>query len=143
MTGMKRLNLMVASTVGTTLEWYDFFVFAACAVLVFNTKFFVTSSPFVATILSLGSFSVGFLARPLGGILFGIGGDRFGRKQMLVVSLLLMGAGTFAIGLLPTYETIGVLAPITLVLLRIVQGIAVGGEATGAILIIAESMPAG
>ena len=140
---MKRLNLMVASTVGTTLEWYDFFAFAACAVLVFDKKFFATDDPFISTILSLGTFSVGFLARPLGGILFGIGGDRFGRKKMLVVSLLLMGLGTFAIGLLPTYESIGVLAPILLVLLRITQGIAVGGEATGAILMIAESMPGG
>ena len=139
---MKRINLMVASTVGTTLEWYDFFVFATCAVLVFDKKFFATSDPFVATILSLGTFSVGFLARPLGGVLFGIAGDRFGRKNMLVVSLLMMGLGTFAIGLLPTVETIGILAPIALVLLRILQGVAVGGEATGAILIIAESMPA-
>lgn len=139
---MKRINLMVASTIGTTLEWYDFFLFGACAILVFNKTFFVNDDPFVASLLSLGTFSVGFLARPLGGILFGIGGDRYGRKKMLVVSLLLMGFGTFAIGLLPTYATIGVYAPIGLVVLRILQGVAVGGEATGAILIIAESMPA-
>ena len=139
---MKRINLMIASTVGTTLEWYDFFVFGACAILVFNKTFFVSDDPFVASLLSLGTFSVGFLARPLGGILFGIGGDRYGRKKMLVVSLLMMGFGTFAIGLLPTYASIGIYAPIGLVVLRIFQGIAVGGEATGAILIIAESMPA-
>ena len=139
---MKRINLMVASTVGTTLEWYDFFVFGACAILVFNKTFFVSDDPFVASLLSLGTFSVGFLARPLGGILFGIGGDRYGRKKMLVVSLLMMGVGTFAIGLLPTYASIGIYAPIGLVVLRVLQGIAVGGEATGAILIIAESMPA-
>lgn len=139
---MKRINLMVASTVGTTLEWYDFFVFGACAILVFNKTFFVSDDPFVASLLSLGTFSVGFLARPIGGILFGIGGDRYGRKKMLVVSLMMMGVGTFAIGLLPTYASIGIYAPIGLVVLRILQGIAVGGEATGAILIIAESMPA-
>ena len=139
---MKRINLMVASTIGTTLEWYDFFVFGACAILVFDKTFFVSDNPFVATLLSLGTFSVGFLARPIGGILFGIGGDRYGRKKMLVVSLLMMGFGTFAIGMLPAYATIGIYAPIGLVVLRIFQGIAVGGEATGAILIIAESMPA-
>jgi len=139
---LKRLNLMIASTVGTTLEWYDFFVFATCAVLVFDKKFFPVDDPFVATLLSLGTFSVGFLARPLGGVVFGIAGDRFGRKNMLVISLLMMGVGTFLIGLLPTYETIGIMAPILLIVLRILQGIAVGGEASGAILIIAESMPA-
>jgi MFS family permease len=137
----KRINLMFASTVGTTLEWYDFFAFAACAVLVFDKKFFVSGDPFLSTLLSLGTFTVGFLARPIGGILFGIAGDRVGRKKMLVISLLMMGAGTFAIGLLPTYQTIGVAAPILLVTLRFIQGIAVGGEATGAILMIAESMP--
>lgn len=139
---MKRLNLMVATTVGTTLEWYDFFTFATLAVLVFDKQFFAASDPFVATLLALGTFSVGFVARPVGGILFGIAGDRFGRKKALIASLLLMGVGTFLIGLLPTYATAGVLAPLALVVLRLAQGIAVGGEATGAILIIAESMPA-
>ncbi|MFG1466663.1 MFS transporter [Xanthobacter sp. DSM 24535] len=139
---MKRLNLMVASAVGTTLEWYDFFTFAACAVLVFDKQFFLSSDPFVATLLALSTVSVGFVARPLGGIVFGIAGDRFGRKNVLIASLLLMGAGTFLIGLLPTYATAGIIAPIALVTLRIAQGIAVGGEATGAMLIIAESMPA-
>lgn len=139
---MKRLNLMIASTVGTTLEWYDFFTFAACAVLVFDKQFFTSEDPFVATLLALGTFAVGFIARPLGGILFGIAGDRYGRKNVLIVSLLLMGVGTVLIGLLPTYATAGLIAPLALVVLRIAQGIAVGGEATGAMLIIAESMPA-
>lgn len=138
---MNRLNLMVATTVGTTLEWYDFFLFGACAILVFDKAFFPTHDPFAATLLSLGTFSVGFLARPLGGVLFGIAGDRVGRKRMLVLSVLLMGLGTFAIGLLPTYASIGIYAPLALIILRIVQGIAVGGEASGAIVIIAESMP--
>jgi MFS family permease len=93
-------------------------------------------------LLALGTFALGFIARPVGGILFGIAGDRIGRKRMLVISLPAMGAGTFVIGLLPTYSTIGLAAPLVLVLLRIVQGLTVGGEATGAVLIIAESMPA-
>lgn len=139
---MKRFNLMVGTTVGTTLEWYDFFLFGACAVLVFDKQFFAAADPRVATLLSLGTFSVGFLARPLGGVIFGIAGDTFGRKRMLVISVLMMGLGTFAIGLLPTYATIGIWAPLALVILRILQGLAVGGEATGAIAIIAESMPA-
>jgi MFS family permease len=138
----KRVNLMIASTMGTILEFYDFFAFAACAVLVFDKQFFAANDPFVATLLALGTFTVGFIARPVGGILFGIAGDRVGRKRMLVISLLMMGIGTFAIGLLPTYSTIGIAAPLLLVLLRIVQGLAAGGEATGAILMIAESMPA-
>lgn len=139
---MKRVNLMVASTVGTTLEWYDFFTFAACAVLVFDKQFFASKDPFVGTLLALSTFSFGFIARPLGGILFGIAGDRYGRKNVLIASLLMMGIGTFLISVLPTYATAGVIAPIALVVLRIAQGIAVGGEATGAMLIIAESMPA-
>lgn len=137
----KRANLMFASTVGTTLEWYDFFAFATCAVLVFDKKFFVVGNPLTATLLSLGTFAVGFVARPLGGIVFGMFGDRIGRRKTLIVSLLLMGLSTFCVGLLPTYATIGIAAPVLLVLLRIAQGIAVGGEATGAILMIAESMP--
>src|SRR5690606_15033891 len=114
---------------------------AMCAVLVFDKLFFSAADPFMATLLALGTFAAGFLARPLGGVIFGILGDQIGRKKVLVVSLLMMGFGTFAVGLLPTYATIGIAAPILLLVLRIVQGIAVGGEATGAILIIAESMP--
>ncbi|WP_175768782.1 MFS transporter [Burkholderia cenocepacia] len=137
----KRANLMFACTVGTTLEWYDFFAFAACAVLVFDKQFFVVGNPLAATLLALATFAVGFVARPLGGIVFGMIGDRIGRRKTLVVSLLMMGISTFCVGLLPTYASIGIAAPLLLVLLRIVQGIAVGGEATGAILMIAESMP--
>lgn len=140
-TGRQRFNLMLAGTVGTTLEWYDFFVFAACAVLVFDKQFYPGTDPFVALMLSLGTFAVGFLARPLGGIVLGILGDRYGRKRMLVFSLILMGAATAAIGFLPTYGQAGIIAPLLLLVLRVVQGIAVGGEATGALLMIAESMP--
>ncbi|WP_332112498.1 MFS transporter [Burkholderia sp. IMCC1007] len=132
---------MFACTIGTTLEWYDFFAFAACAVLVFDKQFFVVGNPLAATLLSLATFAVGFIARPLGGIVFGLIGDRVGRRKTLVVSLLMMGLSTFSVGLLPTYASIGLAAPLLLVLLRILQGIAVGGEATGAILMIAESMP--
>ncbi len=137
----KRANLMFACTIGTTLEWYDFFAFAACAVLVFDKQFFVVGNPLTATLLSLATFAVGFVARPLGGIVFGMIGDRIGRRKTLIVSLLMMGVSTFCVGLLPTYASIGLAAPLLLVSLRIVQGIAVGGEATGAILMIAESMP--
>lgn len=137
----ERSFLMFAGTIGTTLEWYDFFVFAACAVLVFDKQFFSTSDPNVALLLSLGTFTAGFVARPFGGILLGVYGDRFGRKRALVVSLLVMGAATFAMGLLPTYATAGVLASLMLLTLRIVQGMAVGGEATGALLMVAETMP--
>lgn len=139
--GRQRFNLMLAGTVGTTLEWYDFFVFAACAVLVFDKQFYPGGDPYLALMLSLGTFAVGFLARPIGGIVMGVLGDRYGRKRMLVFSLMLMGAATAAIGLLPTYHQAGVIAPLLLLLLRILQGIAVGGEATGALLMIAESMP--
>ena len=139
---MKRLNLMVATTVGTTLEGYDFFLFGACAILVFDKAFFSANDPIVASLLALGTFSAGFLARPLGGILFGIAGDHYGRKRMLVISMLMMGIGTFATGFLPTYASAGIFAPLALLTLRIIQGIAIGGEATGAILIVSESMPA-
>lgn len=137
----ERVRLLFASAVGTIIEWYDFFIFAFCATLVFDKVFFPGEAPLTGTLLSLGTFAVGFLARPLGGILFGALGDRIGRKNALVVSLLMMGAATFAMGLLPTHATAGVLAPVLLVTLRVLQGIAVGGEATGALLIVAESMP--
>lgn len=137
-----RLKVMLAATLGSTLEWYDFFIFAASTVLVFNKVFFPADDPFVGTLLGLGTFAAGFLARPFGGIVFGVIGDRLGRKNTLIVSLLMMGVATVAIGLLPTYETIGVAAPLLLLLIRIFQGVAVGGEATGALTIVAESMPA-
>ncbi|PRH84463.1 MFS transporter [Labrys okinawensis] len=143
MTSMaSRLKVMLAATLGSTLEWYDFFIFAASTVLVFNKVFFPADDPFVGTLLGLGTFAAGFLARPFGGIVFGVIGDRLGRKNTLIVSLLMMGVATVAIGLLPTYESIGVAAPLLLLLIRIFQGVAVGGEATGALTIVAESMPA-
>ncbi|MDZ5449183.1 MFS transporter [Labrys sp. ZIDIC5] len=137
-----RLKVMLAATLGSTLEWYDFFIFAASTVLVFNKVFFPADDPFVGTMLGLGTFAAGFLARPFGGIVFGVIGDRLGRKNTLIVSLLMMGVATVAIGLLPTYDTIGIAAPLLLLLIRIFQGVAVGGEATGALTIVAESMPA-
>lgn len=138
----ERTNLMIAATSGTVMEWYDFFIFGTCSVLVFNKVFYPGDDAFVSTLLSLGTFAVGFLARPLGGIVFGALGDRIGRKKMLVVSLLFMGFSTIFIGLLPTYSQIGAAAPVLLILFRIMQGVAVGGESTGALTMIAESMPA-
>ncbi len=137
-----KTRLLLASTIGSMVEWYDFFVFAACSVLVFSKVFYAGLPAPLALLVSLGTFAVGFVARPIGGVLFGVFGDRFGRKRTLVVSLLVMGTATMSMGLLPTYSQIGMAAPVLLVLLRIVQGIAVGGEATGALLIVAESMSA-
>ncbi len=142
MIGTERRRLLFASAIGTIIEWYDFFIFALCIALVFGKTFFPSSDPYAGIILGLSINAVGFLARPLGAIIFGWLGDRVGRKNALVVSLLLMGASTFAMGLLPTYASIGIAAPILLATLRILQGVAVGGEATGALLIVAESMPA-
>ena len=131
-----------ASTIGTTLEWYDFFIFASSAALVFSKLFFPTFDPVAGTIASLTSFAVGFIARPLGGAVFGHFGDRIGRKAMLVLSLTMMGGVTFLIGLLPTYASVGVAAPIMLTILRFVQGFAVGGEWGGATLMVIEHAPA-
>src|SRR5699024_2548128 len=130
-----------ASFVGTAVEWYDYFLFGTAAVLIFNHQFFPDLDPLAATLASLSTFAVAFVARPLGGIVFGHFGDRASRKTMLVWSLLGMGTATFAIGLLPNYATIGVWAPILLVLLRVVQGIAVGGEWGGAVLMALEHAP--
>ena len=117
-----------ASFIGTTVEWYDFFLYGTVTGLVFNKLFFPSSSPFISLMLAYTTYAVGFASRPVGGVLFGHFGDRIGRKPLLVFTLLLMGLSTFLIGLLPTYESIGVAAPIMLLLLRILQGIAVGGE---------------
>ena len=114
-------RVIAASLIGTSLEWYDFFIYGTAAALVFNKLFFPTFDPLVGTILAFATFAVGFIARPLGGIVFGHYGDRLGRKNVLVVTLLLMGLATFAIGLLPTYATIGVWGPIGLVVLRFLQ----------------------
>jgi MFS transporter, MHS family, shikimate and dehydroshikimate transport protein len=138
-----RINSIVfASCLGTIIEWYDFLIYATAAALVFNKAFFPTFDPLAGTLAALGSYAVGFLARPLGGALFGHFGDRLGRKSMLVLTLFIMGLSTFCIGLLPTYEKIGVLAPILLFGLRITQGIGLGGEWGGASLMVLEHAPA-
>jgi MFS transporter, MHS family, shikimate and dehydroshikimate transport protein len=140
--GHSKLNSVVfASCLGTVIEWYDFLIYANAAALVFNKAFFPTFDPLAGTLAALGSYAVGFLARPLGGALFGHFGDRLGRKSMLVLTLFIMGLSTFCIGLLPTYASIGVFAPILLILLRIVQGIGLGGEWGGASLMVLEHAP--
>jgi metabolite-proton symporter len=132
------VRVVAASMAGTTVEWYDFFLYGVAAALVFPTVFFPTGDPTTATLASLGTFAVGFLARPIGGLVFGHYGDRIGRKKLLVLSLLMMGISTFAIGLIPSYATIGLAAPLILVLLRLIQGFALGGEWGGAVLIVSE-----
>lgn len=128
----------IGAFVGTTIEWYDFYIFATAASLVFGKLFFPSGNEFLATLGALGTFAVGFFARPLGAAMFGSLGDRAGRKNILAITLLLMGSSTVLIGLLPTYASAGVIAPVLLILLRIVQGIAVGGEWGGAVLLAAE-----
>jgi MHS family shikimate/dehydroshikimate transporter-like MFS transporter len=124
--------------IGTTIEWYDFILYGSAAALVFGPLFFPGHDPVAATLLAFSTFAVGFFARPLGGIVLGHFGDRIGRKRMLVLSLTMMGVATFLMGLLPSYESIGVAAPILLVLLRLVQGFGVGGEWGGAVLTAVE-----
>jgi MFS transporter, MHS family, shikimate and dehydroshikimate transport protein len=134
-------SIVFASCFGTIIEWYDFLIYATAAALVFNKAFFPTFDPLAGTLAALGSYAVGFLARPLGGALFGHFGDRLGRKSMLVLTLFIMGVSTFCIGLLPTYASIGVFAPILLILLRVIQGIGLGGEWGGASLMVLEHAP--
>ena len=132
-------RVIVASLIGTSLEWYDFFIYGIAAALVFNKLFFPSFEPLVGTLLAFATFAVGFVARPIGGVVFGHYGDKIGRKNVLVATLLLMGIATFAIGLLPTHATIGVWAPIVLVALRFLQGLGLGGEWGGAVLMTLES----
>ncbi|GAA4609391.1 metabolite-proton symporter [Actinoplanes octamycinicus] len=132
------VKVVFASLVGTAVEWYDFFLYGSAAALVFGTLFFPKSDPVTGTLLAFGTYALGFAARPLGGVIFGHFGDRVGRKKMLVVSLLMMGVATIAIGLLPTYASIGLAAPILLLACRLAQGFAVGGEWGGAVLMAAE-----
>ncbi|GIL35171.1 MFS transporter [Phycicoccus sp. DTK01] len=132
------VKIVFASVVGTAVEWYDFFLYGSAAALVFGSLFFPDSDPLTGTLLAFGTYALGFVARPLGGVVFGHYGDRVGRKKMLVISLLMMGGATVAIGLLPTYATIGIAAPLLLLLCRLVQGFAVGGEWGGAVLMVAE-----
>lgn len=133
--------IVFAGSIGTIIEWYDFLIYGTAAALVFNVLFFPKLDPLTGTLASLGTFAVGFFARPLGGMLFGHLGDRIGRKVMLMVTMFVMALGTFGIGLLPTYEQIGIWAPVLLVTLRLVQGIGLGGEWGGASLVVFEHAP--
>src|ERR1700749_4942452 len=137
----KNHSIGFASSIGTVIEWYDFLIYATAAALVFNKAFFPTFDPLAGTLAALGSYAVGFVARALGAALFGHFGDRLGGKAMLGVTLLIMGLSTFCIGLLPTYASIGILAPTLLILLRIIQGIGLGGEWGGASLMVLEHAP--
>lgn len=137
----KILPVVYASAIGTVIEWYDFLIYGMAAALVFNKLFFPNIDPLVGTLAALGSYAVGFLARPLGGAIFGHFGDRIGRKSILMITLAMMGLGTFLIGLLPTYEHIGIWAPVLLVALRIIQGIGLGGEWGGAAVMVLEHAP--
>ncbi|TQM06157.1 MFS transporter [Pseudonocardia kunmingensis] len=136
-------RVALASAVGTTIEWYDYFIYSTAAALVFGSQFFTTLEPASATLAAFATLGVGFLARPIGGILWGHFGDRVGRKAMLIASLLLMGFATVGVGLLPTYDQIGILAPVLLLVLRLLQGLSAGGEWGGAALMAVEHAPAG
>lgn len=134
-------KVALTALAGTSIEWYDFFLYATAAALVFPAAFFPDSTPTVGLILSFGTFSFGFIARPLGGIIFGHFGDQMGRKRALVIALVMMGVASTLIGLLPTFATIGVAAPILLSVLRFTQGLAIGGQWGGAMLLVTESAP--
>jgi MFS family permease len=135
-------KVALTSLAGTSIEWYDFFLYGASAALIFPTVFFGETTPSTALILSLLTFAAGFIARPIGGIIFGHYGDKVGRKKTLVIALVLMGVSSTLIGLLPTYAMIGVAAPILLTTLRFAQGLAIGGQWGGAMLLVTESAPA-
>ena len=134
-------KVALTALAGTSIEWYDFFLYATAAALVFPSVFFPESDPTMGLILSFGTFAFGFVARPIGGILFGHFGDRIGRKKTLVTALILMGVASTLIGLMPAYATIGIAAPILLTILRFVQGLAIGGQWGGAMLLVTESAP--
>ena len=143
MTSPKKMSkeyrkVIFASVFGTIIEWYDFLIYGTAAALVFNKLFFPTYDPLVGTLAALAAYGVGFLGRPLGAVIFGHYGDRIGRKSMLIATMLTMGIATFLVGCLPTYEKIGILAPIALVILRILQGIGLGGEWGGAVILVME-----
>ncbi|MDD7941378.1 MFS transporter [Actinomycetospora lutea] len=139
--GREVRKVALASLVGTSIEWYDFYIYGLAAVTVFAPQFFPKTSTFTGTLAAFATFAVGFVARPIGGVVFGHLGDRIGRKATLVTTLVTMGVATTLIGVLPTYATIGALAPVLLVVLRLVQGFAVGGEWGGAVLISVEHAP--
>ncbi|WP_265499667.1 MFS transporter [Paracoccus beibuensis] len=134
-------RVALASLIGSTIEWYDFFLYGVVAGIVFNELYFPSDDATISILLAYATFAVGFVARPLGGLIFGHYGDRIGRKTMLVISLLLMGGATVLIGLLPTYDSIGIAAPIILLFLRVAQGIGIGGEWGGAVLMAYEFAP--
>jgi MFS transporter, MHS family, shikimate and dehydroshikimate transport protein len=134
-------RVILSSLIGATIEWYDFFLYGAVAGIVFNKLFFPNNDPLVSTLLAYTTFAVGFVTRPLGGVIFGHFGDRLGRKSVLVMTLMIMGVATFLIGCIPTYAQIGVAAPILLLLLRVFQGIGLGGEWGGAVLMAFEYAP--
>jgi MFS transporter, MHS family, shikimate and dehydroshikimate transport protein len=134
-------RVAAASTIGTAAEYYDFFVYGTAAVLVFGAKFFPSHDPLIGTLAAFATYAVGFVARPIGGIVFGHFGDKIGRKKALIVTILIVGLGTFAIGLLPDYSQAGIWAPAALVLIRVLQGFGVGGEQAGAVLLTAEYAP--
>jgi metabolite-proton symporter len=140
-TGRMPVRVIIAASVGSALEWHDFFLYGTAAALVFGELFFPKSDPLVGTLLSFLTFGVGFVVRPLGGIFFGIMGDRYGRKPVLVATLLMIGVGTTAIGFLPTYAQIGFWAPILLVAMRVVQGLGAGAEYGGAVIYLVENAP--
>src|SRR6478609_7431807 len=137
------VKVAAASMIGTAIEWYDFFLYGTAAALIFNKLFFPTFDPMVGTLLAFATYALGFVARPLGGLLFGHYGDRIGRKTMLYLTLLIMGAATTVVGLLPTYETLGVWAAILLIACRLIQGFGLGGEWGGAVLMAVEYAPEG
>jgi MHS family shikimate/dehydroshikimate transporter-like MFS transporter len=136
-------KVAIASTIGATIEWYDFFLYGTAAGLIFNQLFFPPGNPTAGTLAAYATFAAGFVARPVGGFIFGHFGDRIGRKTMLVLTLLIMGVATFAIGLVPTYAQVGIWAPIILLTLRVLQGIGLGGEWGGAVLMAVEHAPEG
>ncbi len=136
-------KVVFASSIGTAVEWYDFFLYGTASALIFNRLFFPNFDPLTGTLAAYGTFAVGFAARPLGGIVCGHFGDRAGRKSTLVITLLIMGIGTFLIGLLPTYNQIGIWAPVLLVVLRFAQGFGLGGQWGGAVLMTIEHSPQG
>jgi MFS transporter, MHS family, shikimate and dehydroshikimate transport protein len=138
-TSARLRQVILASVLGTAVEWYDFLIYGVGAALVFNKLFFPTFDPLVGTLAAFGSYAVGFVARPLGGAIFGHFGDRHGRKAMLTLTMVIMGGGTFLIGLLPTHSQIGIMAPILLIVLRLLQGVGIGGEWGGAVLMVIES----
>lgn len=138
-----RRRTAAAMLVGTTLEWYDFFLYGTAAALIFNKQFFPELSPTAGTLAAFSTFAVGFVARPVGGLVFGHFGDRIGRRKTLIVSLLMMGLASAAIGLIPNFDTIGFWAPVLLVVARVVQGIGLGGEGAGATLMSMEHAPVG